>query len=38
VPGEGKAIMERMTKLAPGHAEWRRDLAWFDARIAALGR
>jgi hypothetical protein len=30
--------MERMTKLAPGHAVWRRDLAWFEGQIAALGR
>ncbi len=30
--------MERMTKLSPDNVEWRKDLAWFDAQIAALGR
>ncbi len=25
--------MERMVKLSPDNAEWKRDLAWFDAQI-----
>ncbi len=34
--GRGKAIMERMTKLSPDNAGWKRDLAWFEGQIAAL--
>jgi tetratricopeptide (TPR) repeat protein len=32
---EGRAIMQRVTRLAPEHAGWKGDLAWFDAQIAA---
>ena len=34
--GQGKAIMEAMTKLSPDNAEWKQDLAWFEGQIAAL--
>jgi len=33
---QGKAIMERLTKLSPGNAGWQRDLAWFDNQITQL--
>ena len=33
---QGKAIMDRLVKLAPDNAGWKRDLAWFDQQIAAL--
>jgi hypothetical protein len=33
---QGKAIMDRLVKLSPDNAKWKRDLAWFDQQIAAL--
>ena len=33
---QGKAIMDRLVKLSPDNARWKRDLAWFDEQIAAL--
>jgi hypothetical protein len=35
---QGCFIMERLTKLSPENAVWKRDLAWFDSQIAELGR
>jgi hypothetical protein len=32
----GLDIMRRLTGLAPDHAAFKRDLAWFEARIAEL--
>ena len=32
----GKAIMDRLVKLSPDNAGWKRDLAWLDQQIAAL--
>ena len=32
----GLDIMRRLTALAPDHAGFKRDLAWFEARIAEL--
>lgn len=34
---QGQAILARLTTLSPGNAEWKRDPAWFDEQIAALG-
>ncbi len=34
--GQGKTIMEAMTKLSPDNAGWKRDLAWFEGQIAAV--
>ncbi|HET6375722.1 MAG TPA: hypothetical protein VFF88_06705 [Methylocella sp.] len=33
---QGRGIMVRLTELSPDHAEWKKDLAKFDARIAEL--
>jgi hypothetical protein len=33
---QGKAIMDRLAKLSPDNAAWKRELAWFDQQIAAL--
>jgi hypothetical protein len=37
--GEGRVIMERLTKLSPENAEWKRDLAlvrWADCRVGTV--
>src|SRR5262249_2099527 len=34
----GRAIMVRLTTLSPDNAVWKSDLAWFDGKIAELGR
>ena len=34
----GKAIMLRLTALSADNARWKRDLAWFEARIAELSQ
>ncbi len=31
---QGQAIISRMTKLSPDNAVWKKDLAWFNRRIA----
>ena len=33
----GRAIIAKLVEQHPDWAEWKRDLAWFDARIAELG-
>jgi tetratricopeptide (TPR) repeat protein len=33
---QGREIMARLNKISPDWAEWRRDLAWFEAKIATL--
>ena len=33
---DGRKIMERLTRLSPDNAQWKRDLAWFEEQIAAL--
>ena len=33
---QGKAIMDRLTKLSPDNADWKADLTWFDKEIADL--
>jgi len=38
VLGKGRVIMERLAKLSPETATWKRDLAWFDGQIAELVR
>jgi hypothetical protein len=30
--------MQRLTKLSPDNAVWKKDLAWFDNQIAELDR
>jgi len=32
----GLGIMQQLVKLAPDHAAFKRDLAWFERQIAAL--
>ena len=34
----GRAILAKLVADHPGFAQWKQDLAWFDARIAALGK
>jgi hypothetical protein len=33
---KGQTIMDRLAKLAPDNAGWKRDLAWFNSQIEAL--
>ena len=33
---KGQAIMAALVAMASGHAQWVRDLAWFDGQIAEL--
>jgi hypothetical protein len=33
---KGQAIMAALVAIAPGHAGWTNDLAWFDEQIARL--
>jgi hypothetical protein len=33
---QGKVITDRLAKLSPDNAGWKRNLAWFDQQIAAL--
>jgi hypothetical protein len=33
---KGRAIVARLVADNPDWAEWKRDLAWFDAQLAAL--
>jgi hypothetical protein len=33
---QGREIVARLTKLSPDNAEWKQDLAGFDAQISAL--
>ncbi len=33
---KGRAIMAALVAMASGHAQWAKDLAWFDGQIAAL--
>jgi hypothetical protein len=34
----GHAIMVRLTALSPDNATWKRDLDWFERRIAEMSR
>ena len=34
----GRAILAKLVADHPDFAQWKKDLAWFDAQIAALGK
>ena len=34
----GRTIIARLTETYPDWSQWKKDLAWFDGQIAALGK
>ena len=34
----GRATLSKLVAEHPDFAQWKKDLAWFDAQIAALGK